>query len=155
MEQYNFAVDVASFVKQTIEDADDVVRRVISQTAFSVIDEAPSPVGDPSTWSYPAPPDYTPGHFLLNWQLGVDNVPTNELNSEDPDRANALIRIGAQIPAKSAGHDYYLVNNASYARALEDGHSDQCPPRGMVERTSMKFESIVDHAVLGASKSNK
>jgi len=140
MSQYNFSVDIANFVKQTLDDADKVVSRVVANTAFELTEI--SPIGDPDSWSRPAPPGYTPGHFLLNWQLGVDSAPTNEIQGEDKDRANAIVRIGAKIPKKAAGHTYYIVNNAHYAQALENGHSGQVP-EGWVEKTSLKFDSIV------------
>lgn len=139
--EYNFAVDIAKFVTQAIEDADRFVTKVVANTAFELTEE--SPIGDPSLWKIPiAPPGYTPGHFLLNWQLGVDSAPTNEIQGEDSDRSNAIMRIGAQIPKKAAGHTYYIVNNASYAQALEDGYSGQAP-RGWVEKTAMSLDKIV------------
>lgn len=145
MAEYSFAADIAKFVTKTVEDADRFVTKVVANTAFELTEE--SPIGNPALWKKPiAPPGYTPGHFLLNWQLGVDNAPTNEIQGEDKDRMNAIMRIGAQIPKKAAGHTYYLVNNASYARQLEDGWSGQAP-EGWVEKTAMRFDSIVEKSL--------
>lgn len=143
--EYNFAVDIAKFVNKTLDDADKFVTKVVANTAFELTEE--SPIGDPSSWHPPiAPPGYTPGHFLINWQLGVDSAPTNEIQGEDADRARAITRIGEQIPKKASGHTYYIVNNASYAQALEEGHSGQAP-EGWVMRTSLRFDSIVDKSL--------
>ena len=147
MTEYNFDVDIAKFVNKAIDNMDLAVKRIITNTAFELTEE--SPIGDPSTWSIPALPDYTPGHFLLNWQLGVDRAPNNEIQGEDADRGNAITRIGAQIPKNAASHNaYYIVNNASYARELEDGYSGQAP-KGWVEKTAMRFDSIVEKSVVG------
>lgn len=143
--EYAFAVDIEKFVNKAMEDTDKFVTKVVANTAFELTEE--SPIGDPSLWKKPiVPPGYTPGHFLLNWQLGVDSAPTNEIQGEDPDRANAITRIGAEIPKDAAGHTYYLVNNASYARALEDGHSGQAP-EGWVEKTAMRFDKIIERSL--------
>jgi hypothetical protein len=150
MSQYNFAVDISNFIKEAIDDADELVKRVVAKTAFELVEE--SPIGDPSKWkTKKVPPGYTPGHFLKNWRLGVNSAPTGEVEGEDADRANALIRIGAKIPKNAADKTYYLVNNASYAQLLEDGWSGQAP-EGWVEKVSMRFDSIVDHAITGMKK---
>ncbi len=150
MSQYNFSVDISNFIKETIEDTDDLVKRVVAKTAFELIEE--SPIGDPSKWKVMvAPPGYTPGHFLKNWQLGVNNAPVGEVEGEDADRVNALVRIGSKIPKKAAENTYYLVNNASYAQMLEDGWSGQAP-KGWVEKVSLRFDSIVDNAITGMKK---
>jgi len=150
MSKYNFSVDISNFIKETIDDADKLVKRVVAKTAFELVEE--SPIGEPSKWKVmKAPPGYTPGHFLKNWQIGVNDVPTDEIQGEDDNRVNALVRIGSKIPKKAAGNTYYLVNNASYAQMLEDGWSGQAP-KGWVEKVSLRFDSIVDNAVTGMKK---
>lgn len=104
-----------------------------------------SPVGNPAIWlRQPAyTKGYKPGHFRNNWQLGVDVVPFNEIPGSDESGVAARRRMRLSIPRWPLGHQYYFVNNAPYARALENGHSRQCPPGGMVELTTLEFRSIV------------
>ena len=53
--------------------------------------------------------------------------------------------IGA-IPGNAFGHVYYLMNNAPYANALENGHSMQAPA-GVVGLTVAAWEIIVADSV--------
>jgi hypothetical protein len=105
-----------------------------------------SPVGDPTTW-HPArwPKGYIPGHFINNWQVGIDRVPTGIINEVDPTGTASLERL-SRLGRWQVGHVYYFVNNLPYAKRLEYGWSKQAP-YGMVGITVAEFHQIASEAV--------
>lgn len=104
------------------------------------------------------PKGYVGGRFRANWQLGMDSQPDGELFVKSPPTvsfqsgAETVANNLAVISPLAGGHMYYLVNNLPYAQALENGHSTQCPPGGMVGLTVQEFQQIVDAAVAGLDK---
>lgn len=102
-----------------------------------------SPVGNPTKW-HPAywPKGYMPGHFINNWQVGIDVVPTGIINGEEPSGQESLERL-SRLGRWQVGHTFYFVNNLPYARRLELGWSSQCPAHGMVGLTQREFPQIV------------
>ena len=100
------------------------------------------------------------GRFKGNWMLGVDTIPTT-YDKEKFDKKKKPDTIGSTVgervlkmPVKgAAGHTYYLVNNLPYAKALEQGHSQQAPgPGGVVFITVLEYEQIVRKALEGLKK---
>ena len=131
----------------TKEILKEIPRRLVNYSAF----------GDPSLWSPPYwPKGYTPGHFINNWQLGVDTMPANELPGTDSvDGIAAIARMHKSIPRWPVGHTYYFVNNAPYAALLESGlHSSQVGPGGMVALTVLEYPQIARQAEINYSKAN-
>jgi hypothetical protein len=59
--------------------------------------------------------------------------------------------VKAAIPAEPAGHVLYLANNLPYAQRLEEGWSGQ-QPQGIVSRTAVEFQMIVNEAVASVAK---
>jgi hypothetical protein len=140
----SFALDLQKFAQKTKAKADDAVGNIVVRVA-SELDKR-SPVGDASYWSSPPPAGYIGGHFRANWQLGVGVIPQGERDGVDTNGTVALPAIIAEIPEEAAGKVYWIVNNAPYARRLEDGWSRQAP-QGLVQLTAIMFQSIVDEAV--------
>ena len=110
------------------------------------------------------------GHLRQNWQLGIDEVPQDEVSGADPTGQSTLnrIQIGlrATLDKKADRHFFYLVNNTSYAHIIEyggypnpaktghktvNGFSTQAPA-GMVGITSAEFPEIVANAKANAGK---
>jgi hypothetical protein len=145
MSSINAQADAAfwNFAKKSRGAMQDVTKMVLIETYDRLLYR--SPVGNPTTWKQQPPytKGYLPGHFINNWQLGVDVVPTNEIPGSDPSGNASRRRMRQAIPRWPLGHVYYFVNNAPYASALENGHSAQCPPGGMVGLTRLEFQSIV------------
>lgn len=113
-----------------------------------------SVVGDPTYWKHKPHKGYIPGHFINNWQVGVDVIPTGVIAGADPSGTASLERMKKAIPRWPVGHTYYFVNNVPYARLLESGHhSLLVPPGGMVGRTVMEYPQIVRAAEIEYSKS--
>lgn len=112
-----------------------------------------SAVGDPSYWKHPPHKGYIPGHFINNWQLGVDTIPSGVIAGVDASGQMSLERMRKAIPRWPVGHVYHFVNNVPYARVLEmGGHSPQVPPGGMVGRTVLEFPQIAREAEVDYSK---
>ncbi len=120
-----------------------ISREVLLTIAYRLVER--SPVGDPSTWkSGYWPKGYVPGHFINNWQVGMDAPPTGTIARVDPSGVQSIARM-SKLGRWTYGHTYYFTNNLPYARALENGWSGQAP-RGMVALTMMEFKSIVREA---------
>lgn len=112
-----------------------------------------SVVGEPIYWKHKPHKGYVPGHFINNWQLGVDTMPQGVISGVDVSGTLSLDRMTKAIPRWPIGHTYYFVNNVIYARALESGHhSLQTPPGGMVGRTVLEFPQLVREAEIEYSK---
>lgn len=150
----SFAPDLQRFAEKAKEKADEAVGAIVVNIARR-IDER-SPVGDPTKWDKEfvakakelgwIGEGYIGGHFRANWQLGIDVRPAGEIAGVDPSGEATQGKIVAAVPDEAAGHVYYLVNNAPYARRLEEGYSKQAP-QGMVGLTVVEFQSIADVAV--------
>lgn len=152
--EYNFAVDIAKFVTQAVEDADRFVTKVVG----GLIDEinVATPVGIDGEFY----PEYLGGNLRKNWQLGVDNAPSKYIDGVDPSGQSTVSNNKSKIPKKSTGHTYYLVNNAVHANVIEYGLYEDSKgnklnsknvtkgfskkaPEGMVEKTVISFDKIV------------
>lgn len=112
-----------------------------------------SVVGEPIYWKHKPHKGYAPGHFINNWQLGMDTKPLGVIEGVDATGASSLERMKSAIPRYPVGHTFYFVNNVPYARLLESGqHSLQTPPGGMVGRTVLEFHQLVREAEIEYAK---
>jgi hypothetical protein len=112
-----------------------------------------SPVGDPTTWKKPYwPKGYVPGHFINNWQVGIDKIPTGTIPTVDATGHGSLERL-SHLGRWQVGHTYYFVNNLPYARALEYGWSKQAP-HGMVGLTVAEFTQIAEEVAARVRSGN-
>ena len=125
---------------------------VLKEVAVRLADY--SAVGNPATWHPPYwPKGYIPGHFINNWQLGVDQRAVGEIAGSDASGQASVARMHKSIPRWPVGHVYYFTNNLPYARLLETGlHSIQVGPQGMVGRTVLEYPKIVREAEINYSK---
>lgn len=92
---------------------------------------------------------YVGGHFIANWQYGLDAMPANVLDVIDrsPDGAETSSALAANVAGSpGSGHVHYIVNRVPYGPRLEDGWSTQAPA-GMVGLTALRFNAIVENAV--------
>lgn len=101
------------------------------------------------------------GRFKGNWMLGVNTKPAGynwELKDKKPlgSIGDTVTIHNSQIPRKTAGNVYWLVNNLPYAIDLEWGHSPQTNyhPAGIVGLTLVQFSGIVERA-MSSVNSNK
>lgn len=132
------------------------IKRSMNRVTYEVVatmvirlDEV-SPVGNPKLWLDKRKADwavrtgYVGGQFRGNWQLGVNQRPVGWLPGKiDPSGATTVAENISKIPKMaSRGYTFYLVNNAPYAMALEEGHSTQAP-HAFVYRIKREFNGIV------------
>jgi hypothetical protein len=83
------------------------------------------------------------GAFRGNWIPGIDFQATDFSASYTGD---SLGRISASLADIRIGATFYLVNNAPYAKRLEDGWSAQAG-HGMVAINVREWDSIVSQQV--------
>ena len=119
------------------------VDRTIRRAVFEVWNRLDfrSPVGDPSTWSSPAPPGYVGGRFRANWQYGFNSQPSTLLDEIDTDGSRTRERVFNAVMSGPAIGVHYLTNNSPYGQRLEEGWSQQAP-FGMVALTELEFPDI-------------
>jgi len=114
----------------------EIGRRLVS---YSVI-------GNPDLWHPPYyPKGYHPGHFINNWQIGIDSPPVGEIAGYDASGEASYERL-THVGRWTVGHTFYIVNNVKYAAALENGHSSQIRPQGMVGRVMLEVPQIIHDA---------
>jgi hypothetical protein len=145
----DWADKIQDYCDDVTKGLQDMTKMVLFDIGLKLVER--SPVGDPSTWKRQPPwlpKNYYPGTFKNNWQLGVDVEPTDIFLAADPTGNNSINRIRLAIPRWPIGHTFTFGNNLPYAQALEDGHSQQCPPNGMVTLTAMEFPTIVEDVKL-------
>ena len=141
--------DFETKVKSKIQKIDKAVvigigKKLVQYSAF----------GDPSTWkstNYKWPKGYTPGHFILNWQVGIDSPPVGEIKGTNMVRKDAetiAIERLSHLGRWTVGHKYYFVNNVPYGKIIDDGlHSYQVPPPGIIARVRQEYPQIVKKAI--------
>ena len=153
----SFSDDINKFVVKVNNRSDAVVRSTVQGLADSIIMR--SPVGNPEgggpegvpPWKSKPPKGYSGGHFRANWQLGVDAMPTGEIEGLDKTGGPTKARIKAGIPAKPAGRVYYIGNTLDYGPVLENGRTEHGgswqAPHGMVGLAVVEFQSFINKAV--------
>jgi hypothetical protein len=139
----SFGLDLKAFADSTNEKANAAVRQIIIGVDEALVER--SPVGNPTLWKHLAPPGYVGGRFRANWQYAEREAPGGMLWTPIVGPFPAKNEI--DVAAEGGGKIHYLVNNLPYAQALEDGHSTQAPPAGIVSLTVIEFEPIVKEAV--------
>lgn len=126
----SFTQQLERFAGQTLDDMDEVFRRVMIEIGSTVIRLSPVDTG----------------RFRGNWQFTVDQPAAASLNTFDQQGHDTIARLVADVQHLSFGQTAYLVNNLLYAIPLEYGHSGQAPA-GMVRITLAGFQDLVDEAV--------
>lgn len=132
-----FELALAEFAQAVRDKADMAVRGIVHDVMASIVERSPVDTG----------------YFRANWRHGLDGAPEGTVpvvgTSESPAPPPDLPLLAA---GSGTGHVHYIVNNASYAWALERGHSQQAP-QGVVGLTVLEFEQIVREATAEARAS--
>jgi hypothetical protein len=121
-----FELDIARFVAKANGNLDLVVRKVALDLFSRVIQKSPVDTG----------------RFKGNWQVAIGAIPAGVLELYDKDGTATIARVTAEILNLKAGDVIYLINNLSYSRSLEYGHSKQAPS-GMVRTTVQEYGAVV------------
>jgi hypothetical protein len=124
-----FEVQIAEFVARAKGNVDLVVRKIALDMFRRVVMKTP----------------VLTGRARGNWQVAIGSMPTGVLEINDKDGTATMSRVQAAVLGLEAGQTIYLVNNLSYARPLEYGHSKQAPA-GMVRTTIAEFNAVVNKA---------
>lgn len=135
---------VAEFGK-LLRVAGDKAEMVVKGSALSVLKsiEFKSPVGDPATWSSPAPAGYTGGQFRANWNLSTVSMDLTTTTNKDPQGNETIQRAEESLDKYKMGDKIFITNSLPYAFRLEyEGWSNQAP-QGMVRITALEFEQYV------------
>lgn len=142
----NFSSELINFFDNSRSAMQAINREVVLEIGRRLVDY--SPIGNPPEWKKPHwPKGYIPGHFINNWQLGIDEIPDGIIQEIDGSGQGSLQRL-SKVGRWTVGHEYYFVNNLPYAEVLESGTwSHQVGPLGMVGRIEAEFGQIVQDSV--------
>lgn len=141
-----------AFMDKAKSKVQAIHREVLLEVGARLVDY--SAFGQPQFWNSTKgrwPKGYTPGHFIMNWQLGIDSVPTQEIVGTNISRTAAegiakerLSHIGRW----QVGHVYTFSNTAPYAALLETGlHSWQVMSPGILTRVILEYPQILKDAI--------
>lgn len=140
-----FELEISKFVEKAKGNCDLVVRKVALEMFKRVIQKSPVDTG----------------RFKSNWQAAIGSVPKGTIgldesithkDGKETDRGSthrfeaaasaSFSRVNQIALSGKAGDVIYLVNNLSYANALEYGHSGQAP-NGMVRLSILEWNTAV------------
>lgn len=125
----NFELDIQKFVDKAKGNIDLVIRKIALDLFRRVIMKSPVDTG----------------RFKGNWQVAIGSIPAGVLAIDDKSGTATISKMTAAVLGLKAGQVIYLVNNLSYARPLEYGHSKQAPA-GVVRTTLQEFPQVVSKA---------
>ncbi len=67
------------------------------------------------------------GHAVANWQIGISEPITSEIDENDPGRTSTIERNASIIRQAPPRKDIILSNNVPYIHKLNEGSSSQAP----------------------------
>ena len=142
----SFSLDLSNAIEGVKEDRDKIVRGTLAQLSATVIKR--TPVGNPSLWaesSLPAPDGYVGGSLRGAWNasIGAPDFTTNK-RKVAPKGTAAIARASKTANTIEPGQTFYLTNPLPYARRVEFGWSYRQAPQGMVRRTLVEAQQILD-----------
>lgn len=91
------------------------------------------------------------GRARGNWFPSFDEPSEQTTTNVSKTGLDSITRATQKVRTSRLGQSFYLTNNLPYIERLENGYSDQAP-NGMVERTLVEFQRIVDQ---NANKNRK
>lgn len=140
----SFSLDLSKFVQRAGGNARLVVKKVVLDVGSSIVMK--TPVGDPTTWSMPAPAGYVGGRARGSWQYQKGAPLMTEPGGVDPSGGGSVGRVSAGVAAGDPVTEHYITSTVPYMRRLEyEGWSSQAP-EGMVRKTVQEFQRFVDLA---------
>jgi len=132
-----FLKDIQQFIDSTTIKEHKIVKEIVTDIIDFPIQHSP----------------VLSGNFVSNWLLGLDKaIPWGVTGEKNGDKNAIADRLIAKIPEDAANHTYNLVNNTSYAQALEDGTGTANPgtpysrgkaPHGMIGLTKVHMPEII------------
>jgi hypothetical protein len=128
-----FLRNIEEHIDKTIAKQHDIVRDIVTEIVATPIELSPVDTGN----------------FVSNWLLGLNgNIPWGVTGIKNQDKEYNVVRVTSRIPNDAANHTYTLVNNTSYAQALEDGNGTGRPHSkqarfGMIGLTTLMAPEII------------
>jgi hypothetical protein len=123
-----FLRNIEKHIDATIAKQHNIVRDIVTEIVAHPIELSPVDTGN----------------FVSNWLLGLNNnIPWGVTGIKNQDKEYNVLRVTSRIPNDAANHTYTLVNNTSYAKALEEGHSRTQAPLGMIGLTTLRAPEII------------
>ena len=84
------------------------------------------------------------GRLRGNWQAGINDQPSGQLDLLDKTGMATIGRIPAIIAPLQCDQSLVFCNNLPYAVPIEYGHSREKAPQGMVRRNLTNWDARVD-----------
>ena len=126
----NFALDLRKFAKKAGDNAEKVVRSVILDVDYSVIDMSPR----------------DKGRFVNNWNVNLNSIDKSTTEAVDLSGDASKARANAALLNFKIGDTAYISNSLPYAQRLEDGYSKKAAS-GMVKVTLAQYQTFIKNAV--------
>ena len=126
----NFALDLRKFAKKAGDNAEKVVRSVILDVDYSVIDMSPR----------------DKGRFVNNWNVNINSIDKSTREDVDLSGDDSKARANAALVNFKIGDTAYISNSLPYAQRLEDGYSQKAAS-GMVKVTLAQYQTFIKNAV--------
>lgn len=145
-----FSSDLRKFAKQlenkTKKDLEDFVWHFNFHLSDDLVAKGVSPIGDKD----PTHPNYFPGLFVSNWQLGLDNTPTGLLPNVGAEaaRQSTHARLVQDVSGYTAGQTLHYQNNTLYSELfLDDEWSKKVPAEGILDWVESRMDLYVNQAL--------
>jgi hypothetical protein len=142
-----FTKSIEAYIEKTTKNADSIFKETVSEVFTRIVDKTPVDVDDTKHR----------GKTKGNWQIGIDSIPTEVLDSSDPSGSATKSRELSKL--KNAEETVYIVHNEPHIHLLEfglypkpggpktaNGYSTQAP-KGMVRTTLNEFNTIFKRVV--------
>lgn len=124
-----FALDLKRFASKTGDSLEETRRNFIIKLYGAIIDRTPVDTG----------------RLKNNWLTSVATPNRKILKGFDKSGSKAKKRVEANLGEGDVA--VYMSNNLPYAVAIEEGHSKENAPDGMVKINVERFESIMRESV--------
>jgi hypothetical protein len=137
----DFSLNLTALTNLTNAQLSAYVRQTVINIGKKII--YMSPVGDALHWKSKPPAGYTGGRFRGNWQHTTGAAASGDLPDIDASGSHTEEKLRASVNTGSPFVAHYIVNNLPYAQALEDGHSQNQAPLGIINQAMLNFTGIV------------
>lgn len=104
--------------------ANQIINYTIKEMYKKVVDR--TPLGNPSLWKYPAPPNYTPGQLKAGWKIKYSNGDEIKLTSSTDSQTVTI------------------SNDVVYGPRVEYGSWSTQAPQGMMRITITEYTAILN-----------
>lgn len=138
-----FGKQIERWVKRTEKKLERTIELFLVDFTNALIGR--TPVGDPTLWQSPPPPDYVPGTLINSWYTTLDRPTNAGVRIQNTSGADAIAN-ARDVAGRAAGKVVYISNPTPYANRIEyDAWSTQAPA-GMARITAVEFKPRLEKA---------